>query len=83
MAKKSKGGNRSASAKKRASRTTGSRQRLLLGGAILLVVIAVVVGMQWSRKQSLPPRLQGATDGHYTKGAAQAAVVIKEFSDYT
>ena len=83
MAKKSKTGNRKASGKGRASRATGQRQRLVLGGVVLLAVIAIVVGMQWSRKQSLPPRLQGATDGHYTKGVANAAVVIKEFSDYT
>lgn len=81
MAKKSKAGKRKASGKGSAS--SGTRQRLVLGGVALLVVIAVVVDIQWSQKQSLPPRLQGASDGHYSKGPANASVVLKEFSDYT
>jgi len=55
----------------------------MLGGVALLVVIGIVVGIRMSRQQSLPPQLQGAIDGHYTRGSAAAEVVIKEFSDYT
>jgi hypothetical protein len=55
----------------------------MLGGVALLVVIGIVVGIRMSRQRSLPPQLQGAIEGHYTRGSANAAVVIKEFSDYT
>lgn len=81
MAKKSKASNRKTFGKKGPSR--GANKRLVLGGTAFIVVIAIVVGIKLSQKQSLPPRLEGAIDGHYTKGKASAAVVIKEFSDYT
>jgi hypothetical protein len=55
----------------------------MLGGLALLVVIGIAVGIRMSRQQSLPPQLQGAVEGHYTRGSETAAVVIKEFSDYT
>jgi hypothetical protein len=55
----------------------------MVGGLALLVVVGIVVGIRMSRPQRLPPQLQGAIAGHYTRGSADASVVIKEFSDYT
>jgi hypothetical protein len=55
----------------------------MVGGLALLVVVGIVVGIRMSRQQRLPPQLQGAIAGHYTRGSADASVVIKEFSDYT
>jgi hypothetical protein len=49
----------------------------------LLVVIGAAVGLRFGLQRDIPLRLQGAIDNHYTRGADQAAVVIKEFSDYT
>jgi hypothetical protein len=85
MAKKSNTRNRNRSAKqpRGTAPSTRQRQRLVLGGVVLLVVIGIAVGIRMSRQQSLPPQLQGAIDGHYTRGSATAEVVIKEFSDYT
>ena len=38
---------------------------------------------QTIQQRALTPHLQGTGDKHYTLGTAGAAVVIKEFSDYT
>jgi hypothetical protein len=59
------------------------RQKMLLGGVILVLVIGVGVFLRYRQQRSIPPRLQGAIENHYTRGTAGAAVVIKEFSAYT
>ncbi|MCZ6872595.1 MAG: hypothetical protein O7G88_03545 [bacterium] len=59
------------------------RQRLILGGAVLVLVIAIGIFMRYRQMSRLPLQLQGAIDNHYTHGVAGAAVVIKEFSDFT
>jgi hypothetical protein len=56
---------------------------MLLGGVILVLVIGVGVFLRYRQQRSIPPRLQGAIENHYTRGTAGAPVVIKEFSDYT
>ncbi len=64
-------------------RSARHRQRLVLGGVALLVAIGVAVGMRLSQQRHLPLQLQGTVDNHYVRGAADALVVLKEFSDYT
>ena len=59
------------------------RQKLILGGVILVLVLAAGVAIRSWQQRSLPLRLQGALDNHYSKGVPGAAVVLKEFSDYT
>ena len=59
------------------------RLKLLLGGVILALVLGVGGLVYWQHQRDLSPRLQGAVGRHYTRGAAGAPVVIKEFSDYT
>lgn len=59
------------------------RQKLILGGAILILVLAAGVAIRSWQQRNLPLRLQGALDNHYSKGAPDAPVVMKEFSDYT
>lgn len=60
----------------------GRQRRMLLGGMILVLVIGLGLLIRYRQQQGLAPRLQGASDNHYTRGVANAAVVIKEFSDY-
>jgi hypothetical protein len=48
-----------------------------------LLVIGVAVGLRFGLQRDIPLRLQGAIDNHYARGTDEAAVVIKEFSDYT
>ncbi len=84
MAEKSKRqGKNAAKGKKQAARGGALSQRWLLGGLALLVVIGVAVGLRFGLQRDIPLRLQGAIDNHYARGADNAAVVIKEFSDYT
>ena len=59
------------------------RLKLVLGGVILALVLGVGGLVYWQHQRDLSPRLQGAVGRHYTRGAAGAPVVIKEFSDYT
>ena len=59
------------------------RQKLILGGVILVLVVAAGVGLRSWQQRSVPLRLQGALENHYTKGVPGALVVLKEFSDYT
>lgn len=59
------------------------RQKMLLGGAILVLMIGLGVFIRYRQQSSIPPRLQGAIENHYTRGTAGAPVVVKEFSDYT
>lgn len=59
------------------------RRRFLVGGVLLLLILGAGVLVRTLRQQALTPRLQGATDNHYTRGTAGAPVIIKEFSDYT
>lgn len=82
MAEKSKRQGKK-SGKRQAARSGGKSQRWLLGGLALLVVIVVAVGLRFGLQRDIPLRLQGAIDNHYARGAENAAVVIKEFSDYT
>ena len=74
-------------AKSRRSRHGASgnrrRQRLVLGGVILILVVAAGVALRSWQDRSVPLRLQGALENHYTKGVPGAPVVMKEFSDYT
>ena len=60
------------------------RLKLIVGGAVLAVVLGVGGLVRFLQQRDLAPRLQGTGDKkHYTQGTAGAAVVIKEFSDYT
>ena len=59
------------------------RQKLILGGVILVLVLAAGVTIRSWQQRNLPLRLQGALDNHYSKGAPDAPVRMKEFSDYT
>ncbi len=81
--RRAKGGKSKSRGKGQAARGGGPSQRWLLGGLGLLVVIGIAVGLRFGLQRDIPLRLQGATDNHYARGAADAAVVIKEFSDYT
>ncbi|ETW96744.1 hypothetical protein [Candidatus Entotheonella palauensis] len=83
MAKKSKRQGKAGKGKGSASRGGGLSQRWLLGGLGLLLVIGVAGVLRFGLQRDIPLRLQGAIDNHYARGADQAAVVIKEFSDYT
>ena len=66
-----------------APRRSGPSQRWLFGGLCLLVVIVIAVGLRYGLQRDIPVQLQGAIGNHYTRGPEKAAVVIKEFSDYT
>jgi hypothetical protein len=55
----------------------------VIGGAVLAVVLGVGGLVRFLQQRDLAPHLQGTGDKHYTLGTAGAAVVIKEFSDYT
>jgi hypothetical protein len=59
------------------------RLKLVIGGAVLAVALGVGGLVRFLPQRDLAPRLQGTGDKHYTLGTAGAAVVIKEFSDYT
>jgi hypothetical protein len=66
------------------------RLKLVIGGAVLAVVLGVAVVVKYNpglvrllQQRDLSPRRQGTVEQHYTRGTAGAAVVIKEFSDYT
>jgi hypothetical protein len=48
-----------------------------------LLVIGVAAGLRFGLQRDIPLQLQGAMENHYARGADDAAVVIKEFSDYT
>jgi len=83
MADKSRRQRKNRRGKQAASRRSGPSQRWLLGGLGLLVVIGVAMGLRYGLQRDIPLQLQGAIGDHYVRGPAQAAVVIKEFSDYT
>ena len=83
MAKKSKRQQQTGRKRQQPSRGGGASQRWLLGGLGLLLVIGVAAGLRFGLQRDIPLQLQGAIDNHYVRGADQAAVVIKEFSDYT
>ncbi len=83
MAKKSKRQRKTGKRQQPAPRAGGLSRRWLFGGLGLLLVIIVAVGLRFGLQRDIPLRLQGAIDNHYTRGAEQAAVVIKEFSNYT
>ena len=59
------------------------RLKLVIGGAILAVALGVAGLVHFLQQRDLAPHLQGTGDKHYTLGTPGAAVVIKEFSDYT
>lgn len=69
--------------RQRQARKQQQRRRLLLGGTLLVVVLGIGLFIRYWQQRHIPPQLQGAVEGHYTRGAAGAPVVIKEFSDYT
>jgi hypothetical protein len=83
MAKKSTRQGKTGRGRGQTARGGGLSQRWLLGGLGLLLVIGVAVGLRFGLQRDIPLQLQGATDNHYARGADSAAVVIKEFSDYT
>jgi hypothetical protein len=59
------------------------RLKLVIGGAVLTIALGVGGLVRFLQQRDLSPRLQGTVDKHYTRGTAGAAVVLKEFSDYT
>jgi hypothetical protein len=59
------------------------RLKLIVGGAVLAIALGVGGLVRFLQQRDLAPRLQGTGEKHYTQGTAGAAVVIKEFSDYT
>lgn len=75
------------SSRPRASQTLPTSRRwrlkLVIGGAVLAIALGVGGLVRWLQQRDLSPRLQGTVEQHYTRGTAGAAVVIKEFSDYT
>ncbi|ETW94198.1 MAG: hypothetical protein ETSY1_35890 [Candidatus Entotheonella factor] len=83
MAKKSKRQGKAGKGRGAAGSGGGLPPRWLLGGVGLLVVIVIAVVLRFGMQRDIPLQLQGAIDNHYARGADQAAVVIKEFSDYT
>jgi hypothetical protein len=85
MAKKSRNRKQRAAAPRQrgVAPARGQRRRLILGGLVLLLLVVTVVGIRFYRQRQLPLQLQGAVGNHYVRGASNAAVVIKEFSDYT
>ena len=87
MAKKSRSRERTPSKRQQrqeAERRRGRRRRgMLLGGLVLVLVVGVGLAVRQVQQRNLPIRLQGAVDNHYTLGPPGAAVVVKEFSDYT
>ena len=59
------------------------RQRWLLGGVILALVLGLGAGVRFFMFSNLPLHSEGTVEDHYSRGPTGAAVVIKEFSDYT
>ena len=59
------------------------RLKLVIGGAVLALALGVGGLVRLLQQRDLSPRRQGTVEQHYTRGTAGAAVVIKEFSDYT
>ena len=82
MADKSRRRGKNRSRGQTASRS-GPSQRWLFGGLGLLVVVVIAVGLRYGLQRDIPVQLQGAIGNHYARGPEKAAVVIKEFSDYT
>ena len=75
MAKKSTPRKKTSRAQSKRQHTTpqSRRQRLIFGGVILVMVIAIAVFIRYRQQSQIPPRLQGATDNHYTHGVAGTA----------
>ncbi|HEY5866997.1 MAG TPA: hypothetical protein VI542_15845 [Candidatus Tectomicrobia bacterium] len=59
------------------------RLKLVIGGAVLAIALGVGGLVRWLPQRDVSPSRQGTVEKHYTRGTAGAAVVIKEFSDYT
>ena len=66
------------------------RLKLVIGGAVLAVVLGIGVVVKYNpglvrflQQRDLVSGLQETGEKRYTLGTAGAAVVIKEFSDYT
>jgi hypothetical protein len=59
------------------------RLKLVIGGAVLAIALGVGGLVRWLPQRDVSPSRQGTGEKHYTRGTAGAAVVIKEFSDYT
>jgi hypothetical protein len=87
MARKPRARVSALSSRPRASQTSLTSRRwrlkLVIGGAVLAIVLGVGGLVRWLQQRDLSPRLPGTVETHYTRGTAGAAVVIKEFSDYT
>jgi hypothetical protein len=59
------------------------RLKLVIGGVVLVVALGLGGLVRLLQQRDLASHLQDTGDKHYTQGTAGAAVVIKEFSDYT
>jgi hypothetical protein len=59
------------------------RLKLVIGGAVLAIVLGVGGLVRFLQQRDLVSGLQETGEKRYTLGTAGAAVVIKEFSDYT
>jgi hypothetical protein len=59
------------------------RLKLVIGGAVLALALGVGGLVRLLQQRDISPSQQGTGEKHYTRGTAGAAVVIKEFSDYT
>lgn len=87
MAKKSKARTPTASSSKQPLKHKRSqpwwRQKFFVGSSVLALMIGLGVIIRYVLFQPVAPNLQGAVENRYVRGNAGAAVVLKEFSDYT
>ena len=59
------------------------RLKLMIGGAVLAIALGIGGLVRWLPQRDVSSHLQGTAEKRYTRGTVGAAVVIKEFSDYT
>lgn len=58
-------------------------KKLVVGGVVLLLVLGSGALVRWLQQRGVVTQLQSGGSSRYTRGPAGAAVIIKEFSDYT